>query len=129
MRAANLLNICRRVMISSPIETRMFEHVFGEGCPFDDLLNKGTISLEWVNTYLELLKEAKQTWMHQAHWPRQLVTAVHMATWILHNRYSAWSNLEQGKRNSTTEELLNKLRSQSHMFLDAPAIERGRLGA
>jgi hypothetical protein len=112
-------------MNSPPIETRIFEHIVGKRCPLDDLLQKGTISSQWVDTYLELLREAKQAWMHQALWPRQLVAAVHMVTWILDSRYKAWSGSEQGKRNTKTEELLDTLRSQSHLFLDAPAIERG----
>jgi hypothetical protein len=115
-------------MTSSPIETRMFEHVVGASCPLDDLLQRGTISPEWVNTYSALLSEAKQTWVHQEHWPRQLVSAVHLVTWILDNRYNAWSKSEQDRRNSRTEELLNKVRSESHFFLDAPAIERGHFG-
>jgi hypothetical protein len=115
-------------MTSSPIEKRMFDHVIGDGCPLDDLLQRGTISSKWVDTYLELLAEAKQTWVSRAHWPRELVAAIHIASWVLDSRYRAWLAGDEGRRNSKTEELLSSVTSNSHIFLDAPALERGRLG-
>ena len=115
-------------MAIPPIEERLFEHVIGKDCPLNDLLQKGTLSSDWATTYLELLTEAKQTCLHQTHWPRQLVAAIHMASWILDSRYRAWSGSEQGKRNSKTEDLLATMISQSHFFLNAPALERGLLG-
>ena len=115
-------------MAIPPIEERLFEHVIGKHCPLDDLLHKGTLSPDWVTTYLELLTQAKQTWLHQTRWPRQLVAAVHTASWILDSRYRAWRGSEQGKRNPKTEDLLATVTSQSHFFLNAPALERGRLG-
>jgi hypothetical protein len=116
------------IMTSSPIETRIFDHVIGNGCPLDDLLQKGTISPKWVDTYLELLAEAKQTWLNQAHWPRELVAAIHMVSWVLDSRYRAWLAGDEGRCNSKTEELLSAVTSKSHIFLDTPALERGRLG-
>jgi hypothetical protein len=107
----------------------MFEHVIGSGCPLDDLLQKGILSSEWAEVYLELLKETKQTWEHQACWPRQLVAAIHMASWILDSRYRAWSALGGGKHNPKTEELLATMTAQSHFLLNAPVLERGRLGS
>jgi hypothetical protein len=101
-------------MTSSPIETRMFDHVVGEGCPLDDLLQRGTISSKWVDTYLELLAEAKQTWVSQPHWPRQLVAAIFMASWILDSRYRGWLAGHKDRPNSKTEELLSAVTSQSH---------------
>ena len=115
-------------MTTPPIETRIFEHVVGERCPLDDLLQKGTLSADWAADYLELLAEAKQVWLHQAQWPRELVVAVHMASWILDSRYRAWCGSEQGKRNPKTEDLLSAITAQSHYFLNAPALERGHLG-
>ncbi len=116
-------------MTSSPIETRIFDHVVGQGCPLDDLLQKGTMSENWVNNYLELLAEAKRTWGTQAHWPRQLVAAIHMSSWVLDSRYQGWLAGDESRRNAKTEELLSAVTSQSHFFLNAPALERGQLGA
>jgi hypothetical protein len=107
----------------------MFDHVVGEGCPLDDLLKNGTIPIKWVDAYLELLVEARQTWVSQTHWPRQLVAAIHMASWILDSRYRAWLAGAEGRRNSTTEELISAVTSHSHLFLNSPVMDRGRLGA
>ena len=110
------------------IEERLIEHVIGKDCPLDDLLQNGTLSPDWATTCLELLTEAKQTWLHQTRWPRQLVAAIHMASWILDNRYRAWCGSGQRKRNQKTEDLLATITSQSHFFLNAPALERGHCG-
>lgn len=107
----------------------MFDHVVGNGCPLDDLLQRGIISSKWVETYLELLAEAKQTWVNQAHWPRELVTSIHMASWVLDSRYRAWLNGDEDRRNSETEELLSVVTSKSHFFLNTPALEKGSIGA
>ena len=111
-----------------PIETRIFDHVVGSHCPLEDLLQKGILSSEWAARYLELLAEAKDKWLGEAHWPRELVAAVHMSSLVLDSRYRGWSGLDKSQRNLKTEELLAAITSKSHFFLNAPVLERGRLG-
>ncbi len=103
-----------------PIEIRLFNHVIREGCPMNTLVNTGVLAEEWVNTYLALLKEAEQKWRQQPSWPRELVTAIHTASWYLHIRYQSWS--ANGARNKTTERLLGKVRTPSESFLLSPVV-------
>lgn len=40
------------------IESRICEHVLGQGQPSEAILNTGVLSTEWTKAYLCLLKEA-----------------------------------------------------------------------
>ena len=98
------------------VEARLYELVVGKGSPMPVLLNTGVLSPDWVDVYLTLLKEAEREWKPQACWPRDLVTAIHVASWYFHIRYNTWSGFEK-KRNETTERLLGRIRFHSESFL------------
>ncbi len=104
----------------------MYEHVLGEGHPGMTLLNTGKLSGEWTDTYLELLKQAVQKCEGRDTLPREIVAAVHFASWYLNIRYDAWRSFEKGKRNEQTETNLARIRTPSEFLLLSPASERWR---
>src|ERR1043166_3056514 len=98
------------------IESRIYEHVLGEGQPSNLLWTTGVLSNEWTDEYLRLLKEAGERCEGQDYLPRKLVAAVHVASWYLNLRYDAWRS-EKGKRNEQTEVNLARLRTPSERLL------------
>ena len=103
------------------LEARVYEHVVGKGSPMQLLLDTGVLSHEWADTYLALLREADEKWKHQPSWPPLLVAAIHVASFYLNLRYSAWTGFEK-KRNEATETLLGHIRTRSETFLLSPII-------
>src|SRR5689334_13573309 len=114
--------------MSSPdsTELRLYEHVLGEGQHSNVLLNTGVLSTEWTDTYLRLLKEAAQKFERQVSLPRDIVAAVHFASWYLNIRYDAWRAFEKGRRNEQTEHNLGRLRTPSEYLLLSAFVERAK---
>ena len=108
------------MLTTESVEARLYEHVIGKGSPMPVLVNTGVLSPDWVDAYLALLKEAESQWKAQPCWPRELVTAVHTASWYLHLRYDSWSGFKT-KRNEATESLLGRIRFES--FLMSPICD------
>jgi hypothetical protein len=95
----------------------MRDHVLGRESPVQQsLLEKGEFPAGWVETYLALLKEAEKTWHNQTHLPRELVAAVHFASWYLEIRYTAWCRGAK-RRNPATEGQFAGIRTPSETFL------------
>lgn len=107
------------------IVDRLREHVLGEKGPTCSLINEGRLPVGWMEEYLELLRIATKQWQHQRLWPRELVTAIHFASWYLHLRYDAWRALHNRNRNETTERELGSIRSHSELFLMHGALDMG----
>ena len=57
------------------IESKMYEHVLGQGQPSTALLNSGVLSTEWTEAYLRLLKEAVQKCKGHDCLPNEIVAA------------------------------------------------------
>jgi hypothetical protein len=111
---------------TKPIEARIYDHVVGTGCPIPTLLNTGVLQSDWADAYLVLLQEARRTWQDQPKWPRELVTAIHVASWYLHIRYDSWSGFQK-KRNEETEHSLGRIRFSSESFLMSPISDLNRV--
>jgi hypothetical protein len=97
------------------VVNRLRDHVFGESGPTEMLLNDGQLPDGWASEYRDLLQIAAKQWQHQPMWPRELVAAVHFASWYLHLRYDVWC--ATNGRNENTERELASLRSPSELFL------------
>ena len=108
------------------IESRIYEHVFGAAHPGVILLDTGVLSTEWTETYLELLKEAVQKCEGQDCLPREIVAAVHFASWYLNIRYDAWRTFQNGKRNDETDTNLARIRTPSECLLLSSVVEKRR---
>ena len=106
------------------IELRLYEHVLGAGTPHPTLLSTGVLSDEWTETYLLLLKEAAQKCEGQEFLHRDIVAAVHFASWYLQIRYDAWRGFERGDRNEKTERNLGRLRIPSEFLLLSAHVDR-----
>jgi hypothetical protein len=106
------------------IESRMYEHVLGGDSPHPALLSTGVLTDEWTDAYLRLLQEAVQTFEGQDSLPRDIVAAVHFASWYLPIRYEAWKSFERGPRNQQTERNLGRLRTPSEFLLLSGHVER-----
>lgn len=105
------------------IANKIADHVFGAGSPCDSLVNTGQLPSGWSGEYLRLLNVATDQWAQKPAWPRQLVAAVHFASWYLNLRYDVWCSASPRRRNLQTEKELASLRSPSEIF-----IMRGALG-
>ena len=108
------------------IESRLYEHVLGSGSPIQLLLDQGVLSDEWTETYLQLLKEADQKFKGQDSLPRDLVAAVHCASWYLNLRYDSWRGFHDGQKNHKTERNLGKLRTPSEYLLLSAVVEKAK---
>ena len=106
------------------IESRLYEHVLGAGEPSSKLLNTGVLTTEWTNTYLQLLDEAVQKCAGRQCLPRDVVTAVHFASWYLNIRYDAWRHFNNGRRIELTERELARLRPPSEHLLLSAMVEK-----
>jgi hypothetical protein len=102
---------------------RLREHVLGENGPTQSLLDEGRLPVGWAEEYLKLLRIATERWQHQPLWPRELVAAIHFASWYLPLRYDVWRALHNRSRNETTERELASLRSPSELFLMHGALD------
>jgi hypothetical protein len=101
----------------------MRDHVLGrESRVQQSLLEKGEFPQGWVETYLQLLKEAAVAWHNQTCLPRELVAAVHFASWYLDLRYKTWCKFSGG-RNTNTECELARIRTPSETFLMMSVIK------
>lgn len=98
------------------LKNRLVEHVLGAGKPTNALLNTGTLPGDWVEKYLALLERVVAIWREQATWPREIVGAVHFASFYLNIRYDAWRSWTGG-RNAQTEAGLARIRGPSELFL------------
>lgn len=103
------------------IAAQLREHVFGNDGPTESLINEGRFPHEWASKYLELLNVATKQWQHQQMWPRELVAAIHFASWYLDLRYDAWCS--SNPPNKTTERELAAIRSTSELFLMHGSVE------
>ena len=111
------------------IEARIYEHVLGSGSPHPALLDTGVLPDEWTETYLRLLKEVAQKYDGQKPLPREVVSAVHFASWYLNIRYDGWKGLHRGQRDEKTESNLGRLRAPSEFLLLSGHVERVRARA
>ena len=98
------------------IAQQLHDHVFGAGGPTGSLVNDGRLPDAWASRYLQLLEAASREWHDQPLWPRELVAAIHFASWYLSVRYDVWCS-STGSRNEETERELTSLRSPSEIFL------------
>ena len=108
------------------IESRLYEHVLGGGSPHPALLSTGVLTDDWTDAYLKLLQEAVQKFEGQDSLPRDVVAAVHFASWYLPIRYEAWKSFERGPHNKQTERNLGRLRTPSESLLLSGHVERER---
>ena len=106
------------------IESRLYEYVFGAGSPHTALLSTGVLTDEWTDAYLRLLQEAVQKFEGQDSLPRDIVAAVHFASWYLPIRYEAWNSFGRGPRNQQTERNLGRLRTPSEFLLLSGHVEK-----
>jgi hypothetical protein len=111
---------------TASIESRIYEHVLGGGQSHMSLLSTGVLSDEWTNAYLELLEEAVKKCEGQPSLPRDIVAAVHFASWYLNIRYDAWRSLKDGRRNEQTERNLARLRTPSEFLLLSSHVDRAK---
>ena len=109
------------------IESRLYEHVLGSGSPQQALLNTGVLADDWTDTYLLLLHETVRLYDGQETLPREVVAAVHFASWYLNLRYDVWKG-RPGRRNEQTERNLAKIRRPSEWLLLAPVLDRNKGG-
>ena len=100
----------------STIESRLFDHVLGEGSPLPELLSGGKLSAEWIKRYQELLKQADQTWREHDHAPLELLSALRAASWHLGIRYFSHRNFDPN-RNEATERQLAEIQAASEALL------------
>ena len=91
--------------------------MLGEHSPHAALLDGGTLSDGWADTYLRLLQEATQKWKGHDSLPRKIIAAVHSASSYLSLRYDAWRAFGEGRRNAQTEHNLWRLRTPSEVLL------------
>ena len=82
------------------------------------LLRNGRFPDGWVERYLAFLEEVTRFWKDQPSWPKELVTAIHVASWYLELRYKVWCHVEKSS-NRTTEDQLATIRGPSEFFLMA----------
>lgn len=108
------------------IESRIYEHVLGQGQPSAVLLNTGVLSNEWTDTYLQLLKEVVQKYEGQDSLPRNVVAAVHFASWYLNIRYDAWCKFNKGRQNEQTDHNLARLRTPSEFLLLSAVVDKSK---
>lgn len=104
-----------------PVEARILKHINGEDSPRRTLLHTGAFSEGWVETYFELLEEAKVRWRDEPLWPRELVAAVHVASLYFPLDYQTWCQ-HPGPRNEQTERDLGRIRTRSETFLLTPIV-------
>ncbi|MEQ9076582.1 MAG: hypothetical protein RLP09_22180 [Sandaracinaceae bacterium] len=90
-------------------------HVFGESAPSTRLLEDGVFPANWVTRYEALVESASHVWASERLWPRELVAAIHFASFYLHARYQAWTL--GGGRREKTEAQLDRVRAVSEVFL------------
>ena len=98
------------------IAQQLHNHAFGDDGPTNSLINEGVLPEGWAAKYLQLLETATKEWRDQPMWPRELVAAIHFASWYLNLRYDSWCS-SSGRRNEETECELQSLRSPSEIFL------------
>ncbi len=108
------------------IESLLYEHVLGNGSPHPTLLSTGVLSDGWTDTYLQLLKEVVEGYEGRDSLPRDVVAAVHFASFYLNIRYDAWREIKGGQRNVQTERNLGRLRIPSEFLLLSGVIDRER---
>ena len=98
------------------------DHVFGSGNPSNELINHGRFPRNWVHTYLGLVHRASDAYRDAHEWPREIVSAIHFASFYLEVRYEAWARMS-GTRNPSTERQLREVRTPSELFLLAGTAE------
>ncbi len=95
---------------------QLFEHCLGVADPSHSLVNSGRFPDGWVERYLALLEEATRRWKDQPSWPRELVAAIHFASWYLGIRYEAWRGFKKSSNTATADQLAT-IRTPSEFFL------------
>ncbi len=63
------------------------------------------------------MEVAHNEWHAEMLWPRELVAAIHVASFYFGIRYDAWRAFGGGRRNEQTERELASLRTPSELFL------------
>ena len=93
----------------------LVSHVFHRDAS-SSLMEGGRFPANWASTYLALLDRASNVWREQPAWPREVVGAIHFASFYLPVRYDAWKGLS-GAENVATEKTLRHIRLRSEWFL------------
>ena len=106
----------------------LYEHVLGAGSPSSSRLESGALTDDWTDEYLRLLREATQEFERKDYLHRDVVAAVHYASWYLRFRYDSWRAFEAGKTNERTEINLHRLRSPSELLLLCGHVDLTRKG-
>lgn len=108
------------------IESRLYDHVLGASTPHPMLVNTSVLTDDWTEMYLLLLTEAVQKFEGQDSLPREVVAAVHFASWYLNIRYDLWRGFNNGQRNEKTERNLGRLRTPSEFLLLSGGVEKAK---
>ena len=105
------------------LKANIFEHCLGTGNPSAELLERGTFPANWVSRYVALIESATRVWREQSDWPKEVVAAIHFASFYLEIRYQAWQH-GSGRDNSATQKALGEVRRHSELFLLSPATDK-----
>ena len=98
------------------IPNELQAHVFGAADPTGYLVETGTLPEGWAAKYRDLVEIARSEWGNEPMWPREIVAAIHFASFYLPLRYDVWRG-DAGTRNEHTERELSGLRTPSEIFL------------
>lgn len=101
--------------LHAQLMANLTKHVFGDDEPSTLLINEGRLPANWVSRYVSLVASASNAWGEEKLWPREVVAAVHFASFYLQGRYDAWR--VSGGRREETEAQLTKIRGVSEAFL------------
>ena len=112
---------------ATTIESSIYEHVLGSASPVQCLLDTGVLPESWVSDYLALVTRAEEQWSQSPVLPRQLVAALHFASWYLELRYRAWATLNANAQNPHTEARLIRVRRASEPLLLSPATRKPKV--
>ena len=78
-----------------------------------------------MSRYVALVERATHVWQNQAAWPKEVVAAIHFASFYLEIRYQAWQK-GSARDNPTTRQALGEIRRHSEAFLLSPAAYKLR---
>jgi hypothetical protein len=105
------------------LRANLFEHCLGAGNPSTELLERGTFPANWVSRYVALVERASHVWRDQSDWPREVIAAIHFASFYLEIRYQAWQH-GSARDNPATRKALGEIRRHSELFLLSPVTDK-----
>lgn len=114
-------------MSAQELAENLVAHVLDSGVS-QSLIDQGRFPANWVTRYLALVERATNVWRDEPAWPREVVGAIHFASFYLAGRYETWSRLS-GRANEDTEAGLRRVRGPSEIFLLAGVTGRDEQSA